>query len=296
MAHDISSAYVKVFDDQVKQAYQEMGGKLRKTLHTRTGVKGTEHTFNVYGLGFAKDAPVGGADAATMGSKTTTKKCVLSDKQASEYSNIFNNDKVNFDDEQELVKVIAGALGRTEDQTVIDAFKAESGTSGTAMHKIAADFESTGTDTALTIEKIEEAVVLLDDAGIPAEDRYFVAPAKAKRSLLASAKATSSDFVGEVRPLVNGKIDEFLGFKFVWIGDTTDVNDGNKKYGLPTSGTNRLCYAYHEQSAAAAVGTLDKQTEINYVAQKFSYFVAAPLRVGACVREANGVVEVAVKI
>ncbi len=293
MAHDISSAYVTKFDDQVKQAYQEVGGKLRPVIHVRTGVVGTKHTFNAYGTGFAKAAPAVGADVETMGSSTSTVECVLSDKQASEYSNIFENDKVNFDDEQELVEVIAKALGRTEDQLVIDALDKPT---YTGNHTIAVDFESTGTDTGLTIEKLEEAVVVLDDAGIPEEDRILVAPARAKRELLASAKATSSDYVGEVRPLVSGQVNEFLGFKFVWIADTIDAATSDK-YGLPGVGTTlRKCFAFHKGSTALGVGNLDKETRIDYVAQKTAHLVLAPLRAGAVVREEDGVVEINIKL
>lgn len=293
MAHNITASYIKQFDDQIKQAYQEVGGKLRATNHTRTGVVGTSHTFNVYGLGFASNAPTGGADVATMGSATSVKECRLNDLQASEYSNIFDNDKVNFNDEQELVKVIAAALGRSEDQTIIEALDLPT---YTGSHAIPMDFETTGTNSGLTVEKIEEAVVVLDDAGVPAEGRYFVAPAKAKRGLLASAKATSSDFVGEVRPLVNGQIDTFLGFKFIWIGDTLDQAH-TKWYGLPGGGTvARTCFAYHESAVATAVGSLDKQARIDYVPNKMSYLVAAPLRIGSTVREENGVVEVKIEL
>lgn len=293
MAHDITPSYVTKFDDMVKQAYQEMGGKLRSKVHSRTGVVGLKHQFNVYGTGFAKAAPTGGADVETMGSGTSSVEADLSNEQASEYSNIFDNDKVNFDDEQELVKVIAAALGRSEDQIIIDALDAPT---YTGDHTIAVDFESTGVNTGLTVEKIEEAVVVLDDAGVPAEGRIFVAPAKAKRGLLASAKATSSDYVGDVRPLVNGQIDEFLGFKFIWIADTFDAV-ATKWYGLPGGGTSlRKCFALHGDAAALAVGNLDKQTEINYIAQKTSYLVLAPLRAGAVVRETAGVVEVNIEL
>ncbi len=293
MSHDISSAYQTKFDDLIKQAYQEVGGKLRPAVHVRTGVVGTKHTFNVYGTGFAKDAPTGGADVETMGSDTTTVECVLSDKQASEYSNIFDNDKVNFDDEQELISVVAKALGRTEDQSIINALNAPT---YTGTHTIAADFEVSGTNTGLTVEKLEEAVVVLDDAGIPEEDRFIVAPARAKRELLASAKATSSDYVGEVRPLVSGKVDEFLGFKFVWVADTTDAATSDT-YGLPGVGTaNRKCFAYHKDALALAVGNLDKQTRIDYVPQKTAHLVLAPLRAGAVVRETAGALEINIEI
>lgn len=290
MPHNIQASYVTKFDDMIKQAYQENGGKIRGSVQSRTGVVGTKHTFNVYGLGFAKAAPTAGADVDTMGTQTSVVECNLSDNQASEYSNIFENDKVNFDDEQELVKVIASALGRKEDQILIDALDAATMVSG---NTIPADFEVGGTKTGLTVAKLEEALVALDDQGVPAEGRIVIAPAKAKRDLLASVEVSSADY-NQVKPLVNGQVDTFLGFKFIWIGDTFD---GSKWYGMHGGGTtSRRAYALHESALCLAVGNLDKETRIDYVPQKMSYLVASPLRAGAVVREAAGVVQIGVEL
>lgn len=291
MAHDISKSYVIKFDDMVKQAYQENGGNIRGYIQNRTGVIGNKHTFNVYGKGTAKAAPVNGADVETMSTTTSVVEAILEESQASEYSNIFENDKVNFDDESELVKVIASALGRKEDEILIKALRAASALSDNsvgqipAANKIVADFETTGTKTGLTVAKIEEALVALDDAGVPEEGRILIAPTRSKRELISSVQVGSIDY-NDVKPLVNGQVDTFLGFKFIWIGnDTLGLGDGTDDY----------CYALHRDSLCLAVGNLDKQTRIDYVPQKMSYLVASPLRAGAVVREGAGVVEIKIK-
>ncbi len=289
MSHDISDSFIDEFDTNVKQTYQEMGSKLRPYVYRREGVIGKSVDFPVYGAGFAQDAPTGGELATTMGTSSSNVTATLVDKQASEYSNIFENEKVNFDDQQQLVKVIAKALGRTEDQTVIDALEAV--TYVDEENSVAITFGDGVTDTGLTVAKIIQAGMLLDDAGVPEDERVFVAPAKAKSQLLRSTEVTSSDFV-EVKALTSGTVDTFMGFKFCWIADTYNT-DADTWYGLPGGGTTvRKCYAFHQDAPALAVGKLDKQVRIDYMANRFSYFVAAPLSTGAVVRDEKGVIEV----
>ena len=45
----------------------------------------------------------------------------MSDFNAAEYSDIFHQAKVNFDERQELVQVVSKAIGRRMDQLIIDA-------------------------------------------------------------------------------------------------------------------------------------------------------------------------------
>lgn len=287
---DVSASEVKLFDEEVHHQYQEKGGKIRPFIYTKTGVIGGSVSMPVYGRGFAKDAATGGADVETMGTTTSNVDITLVGKQASEYSNIFDEDTVNFDDRKELAMVIAGALGRTEDQFVCDAL-----VGATFTNTIASDFEVTGTDTGLTVEKIMEAAVLMDDAGVPEEDRYIVAPAKAGRSLLKDVKATSSDFVGDA-PMENGRVKSLLGFTFIWIGDSVDAATGDK-YGCDNNGTtSRSAFAFHRSSLGMGIGNLDKQSRIDYVAQKTSYLVLSPLRAGAVVRDETGCVEINIKL
>jgi len=286
--HDVSASVVKLFDSEVKQQYQEVGGKIRPHIYTKTGVVGLKVGMPVYGMGFAKDAPTGGKDVETMGSSTTEVEITLAKKQASEYSNIFEEDEINFDDRNELAMVIAKALGRTEDQSVLDAL---TGYTFPTANVIAVDFEESGIETSLTVSKVIEASVLMEDAGVDEEGRFFVAPAKAMRGLMNDVKATSNDFTGE-NALVNGRINYYCGFKFIWIGDTTDVATGDL-YGCDNNGkTSRSCYAFHKQAVGMAVGNLDKGSKIDYVAQKTSYLVLSPLRVGAAVRDATGIIQV----
>lgn len=70
-------------------------------------------------------------------------------------------------------------------------------------------------NVGLTISKLIYASVALDQAeGDEDEERYILIGAKQKGNLLATTEATSADY-NTVRALYDGKIDTFMGFKFL---------------------------------------------------------------------------------
>ena len=75
--------------------------------------------------------------------------------------------------------------------------------------------------TGLTLEKIRAAHrVLGNNAVLDAEmgDLYFTATYNQQADLLATVEATSADF-NTVKALVNGEIDTFMGFRWIWLQD-----------------------------------------------------------------------------
>jgi hypothetical protein len=49
MSVSIDQAFVKQFESEVHQAYQRMGSKLRNTIRTKNGIKGSSTTFQKVG-------------------------------------------------------------------------------------------------------------------------------------------------------------------------------------------------------------------------------------------------------
>jgi hypothetical protein len=70
-------------------------------------------------------------------------------------------------------------------------------------------------NAGLTISKLISASVALDAAeGDEMEERYIIVGAKQKGNLLATTEVTNADY-NTVRALYDGKIDTFMGFKFI---------------------------------------------------------------------------------
>ena len=276
MAVSISNAFVTLFDTEVKQAYQA-DAVLRNTVRLRTGVTASTHKFPKIGSGVAQ-VRVPQTDVTPLNVTYSQATVTLTDYIAAEYSDIFNQAKVNFDERQELVQVVAKAIGRRSDQMIIDALAASS-TSLTVATSIG------GAGTNLNMAKLREAARLLNTANVPAEDRYMLIHASQLSSLLSETAVTSSDF-NSVKALVQGDITSFMGFNFITIGDRTEggLTGGG-------SGQTRKVYAYHKMAVGMAE-SMAIRSEINYIPEKTSWLVSSMFSAGAIAIDAGGCVDI----
>jgi len=275
MSVSLSNAFVTLFDAEVKQAYQ---GKamLVPAVRQRRGVEGSTVKFPKVGAGVATPR-IPQTDVTPLNVAFSQVTLTLTDWNAAEYSDIFSQAKVNFDERQELVQVVAAAMGRRQDQLILDAL-ANSSTSLTVSNDIG------GADTNLNVAKLRAAKRLLDKGNVPPEGRHIVIHANGLDSLLSETAVTSSDF-NTVKALVQGEINTFLGFTFHTIGDRTEG-------GLAIDGSNdRVCYAFHKDAIGYGEG-IAMRSEINYIPEKTSWLVNEVFSAGAIAIDAGGIVAI----
>jgi hypothetical protein len=275
MSVSLSNAFVTLFDAEVKQAYQ---GKamLVGAVRQRRGVEGSTVKFPKVGSGVATPR-VPQTDVTPINASFSQVTLTLGDWNAAEYSDIFNQAKVNFDERQELVQVVAAAMGRRQDQMIIDALTASS-TSLTVSNDIG------GADTNLNVAKLREAKRLLDKNNVDPGDRHIVIHANSLASLLSETAVTSSDF-NSVKALVQGDINTFLGFTFHVMGDRSEG-------GLAIDGSNdRTVWAFHKTAVGYGEG-IGMRTEINYIPEKTSWLVNEVFSAGAIAIDAAGIVQI----
>ena len=275
MSVSLSNAFVTLFDAEVKQAYQ---GKamLVGAVRQRRGVEGSQVKFPKVGRGVAT-ARVTQTDVTPMNVGFSTVTCTLGDWNAAEYSDIFSQAKVNFDERSELVQVVGAAIGRRQDQLILDALSAASGT-GTVANSIG------GSNTNMNIAKLREAAKILNTKNVPSEGRHIIIHANSLASMLEQTSVTSSDF-NTVKALVQGEISTFMGFQFHILGDRSEG-------GLPIDGSSdRTLYAFHRDAIGYAEG-IAPRTEINYVPEKTSWLVNALFSAGSVAIDAEGIVKI----
>ena len=140
---------------------------------------------------------------------------------------IDDSDKVRtlIDPTNPYVMAHAWAMGRSIDDEIIGAafataFTGEDGSTSTAFpssQQVAVNSWAYGTgsgNAGLTISKLIEAKTLLDEADTdPDEERFIAVSAKQVANLLQTTEVTSTDYA-QVKALVEGQIDSFMGFKF----------------------------------------------------------------------------------
>jgi len=275
MAIGLSNAFVTLFDAEVKQAYQGKA-KLVGAVRQRRGVEGSVVKFPKVGRGVAT-LRIPQTDVSPLNAGWSQVTATLADWNAAEYSDIFMQQKVNFDERQELVQLVSNAIGRRQDQMIIDAL-VNSSTSLTVSNDIG------GSDTNLSVAKLREAKRLLDKNNVPPEGRNIILHASGLASLLSETAVTSSDF-NTVKALVSGEINTFLGFTFHVLGDRTEG-------GLIIDGSlDRICFAFHKDAIGYAEG-IAPRTEVNYIPEKTSFLVNSVFSAGAVAIDAEGIVKI----
>jgi len=279
----LTNAAVIEFDSLVKHNYQAYG-KLRNTVTLRTGVRGESYKFTRMGQGLANQK-ASQADVTPMDISHARQTASMENWNAGDYTDIFDQAEVNFDEKAELAKTIAKALGRREDQIIINAMN------GGTYSATPGDDPDTGYLVAdgganLTEAKLREAALSgLTDRNVDDMDRTLAVTAAGVQSLMGEEKVTSSDFV-TLKALIGGTMDQatFMGFRVCLLGSRLEG-------GLPQTGNIVSAFGYHKEAIGYAVG-LDMQTRVDWIAQKTSWLANGVMKSGAVIRENAGIVKI----
>lgn len=268
MSITLSSVAKTEFDNEVKHAYASSPG-LRSTVAFRGGVVGGDYNFRAMGKGLAKQK-ASQDDVVPMNVSHSKQLATLADWHAAEYTDIFDAAEVNFDEQRELARVLAGAIRRREDQLIIDALDAAASTYTVGVN-------IGGTNTGLNVDKLRRASRLMNANGVDPLGRHILVNAYALENLLGTTQATSIDF-NSVKALVQGDIDTFMGFKFHLV---PDQDEG----GLASPGANqRTILAYHEAAIGLACA-IERAVTVDWVPTKRSWLACQDYKAGAIARD-----------
>jgi hypothetical protein len=199
----------------------------------------------------------------------------MSDYIAAEYSDIFHQSHINFDERRELVEVVSKSIARRMDQIIIDALNAASSPSTVAT-------TVGGAGTNMNIEKLRATAKAMNEKNVPSEGRYLLMHASQLDAMLGETEITSSDFAA-VKALVRGEVNTFMGFNILTMGDRDEG-------GLPKPST-RTCFAWHRDAVGYAESMAQK-SEINYVPEKTSFLVSSMFSAGAVAIDDEGIVKI----
>jgi hypothetical protein len=272
MAQNVTAAFVDLFDSEVKQAYQAES-ILRGTMRTRTGVAGNNVKFPKIGKGVAT-IRVPQTDVTPLNVTYAQVTATMSDYIAAEYSDIFQQSHINFDERSELVQVVSKSIARRMDQLCIDALVGNAGT--TVATSIG------GATTNMNIEKLRATAKAMNAKNVPSEGRYLLMHASQLDAMLGETEITNQDFA-TVKALVRGEVNAFMGFNILTMGDRDEG-------GVPKPST-RSCFAWHKDAMGYAE-SMSQKTEVNYVPDKTSFLVASMFSAGSVAIDTDGIVQI----
>lgn len=268
MSTGLSQTAIIDFDSQVKTAYQARA-QLRKHVRVKSGITGGSAKFTVSGRGMAR-IRIPQTDVVPMGVKYAPVTVNLQDWHAAEYTDVFDQQKTNIEERPIVAENIAGAIGRREDQMIIDAMIAAKG---------AADVGAGG--SGMTWTKFLALNTLFAQRSVPKGERKMVISAQAEADLLQDTKFLSSDYVGG-RAVQTGQLPQILGFDI-------EVLDDREEGGLPTvAAKTRANFAWDKRCVGLAVG-IDSRVNVDWIAEKTSWLACQNYSAGAGVIDVSGV-------
>ena len=267
------------FDTQVKLAYQG-GSKLRDTVEYRSGVVGDTYKFRLMGKGQGHERTGSSSLVVPMDITHSLPSATLTNHEHPEYTDIFDQAEVNFDEKRKLTETIGKAMGRTEDQRILNAVIAGTyNTTATAGE----GFDIAAGATGFTTEKLRQLRGYYDDLEVDEAVNIVVSGTGLQR-LLANTETTSADFAS-VKALVNGEMDTFLGFKYITVGAR------RLEGGLGGSGL--IAYAWAPNSVGLAAGDIEKSMSVDWVPERVSWLCNGMLKAGATIVDPEGTSRIA---
>lgn len=252
MSFTVDTAFVNSYHAQLEHIFQQKGSKLRGTVREVT--QNSEYDYwDRLGVADVQEISTRHGDTPHNEIEHTRRRNQVVGYDTNEYFD--NQDKLRMiiDPKSGYAQAQAFALGRKMDDSIIAAAlgtaytgKAGAGTaafgtgSSIASGTVAVDYVESGaaTNSNLTIGKLRRALYMLEanDAIDPMEPVTVVAHPSQKQALLRTTEVTSSDY-NAIKALVNGEINTFLGFNFVWTTRvTTDASGYRQVLVYPKSG------------------------------------------------------------
>ena len=266
MSITIDQAFTKQFEREVHEAYQRQGSKLRGTVRTKNGVRGSSTVFQKVGKGAAvtkarhAQIPVVGADFASV-------EVALSDYYTGEWIDRLDELKINADERQVLANAGAFALGRKTDDLIIEALSQTS--------------QAAGSDgDGMTKAKVLEAFEMLGHNDVPDDgQRYAIIGWKQWSDLLGLAEFANAEFVGDDElPWRGTQAKRWLGT--LWVPHS----------GLRSLAGVRSCFWYHRSAVGHAVGQ-DILADITWHGDRQAHFISNSMSQGAALIDGLGVVK-----
>ncbi len=83
-----------------------------------------------------------------------------------------------------------------------------------AGNQVGVQFKSGGVNSGLTLAKMTQSQFVLDQNELPQGDRYFAYAAKQLNNLLTNVDQVANYLYNDVKALIDGKLNRFLGFEF----------------------------------------------------------------------------------
>jgi len=307
MSFTVTEAFITQFQDQFHVQAQQTVSRLERFTRRYPGmVNGESFTVDVLGQTTADVNRPRDGDLQYANITQQRRFADMVDAEKAEIIGAMDKLKLLIEPMNQYSSVLIAAINRQKDITIINNMLGSVRTRTSTVALPAAQLIAAG-GTGLTVAKLRQAKILLDEAEMDGSDFFMTSgiheaapqgnpfgnvdsPAyviavstKMLDGLLADTTVTSQDY-NVVKALVNGAINTFMGFYFV------RLPTGSLPYVSGT--TTRTCVAFSPRAVEYGVGK-DTGAIVERVPQKNAWQVLASASFGAARAEDAGVVSIA---
>lgn len=309
MSNQIDQSFVKQYSANVFHLSQQKGSRLQGTVRQESQ-RGESAFYDRIGSVSAIEKAGRHMNTPQLDTPHSRRRVTLVDYV---YADLIDSaDKIRSlnDPTNDYVQAAVWSLGRRKDDCIIDAasgnaFSGKEGSTSVAMPNAQKLHAINAAGTALSnlnVQALRRAKKKLDAADVDESlRRYCVIKAAQLESLLAETETTSSDF-NTVKALVQGEINEFLGFTFIRT-ERLDAQSGSLSFdyadgevGTDEDGdgsTKCLCYASDGLLLATGMDVMARVSERDD--KNYSTQVYAEMGIGCTRMEEAKVVEIFAK-
>lgn len=303
MSQFLTEAFVQQFQDDFHSVGQQQRSRLEGLVRRRpSNVVGESFAIDVLGTASTVFNPARGADLEYSNQSVERRIAYMRDAVSADLITEFDKLKMLIEPTNDYTMNGLKAINRAKDQIILDAalgsITLKDGTSSAlpAGQKIA------NGGTGLTLAKLRQAKILLDDAEQDSSEFFqmtgirmtkdqewgnlqmpsyvIVATSQQIDNLLADTTVTNSDY-NSVKALVAGAINTFMGFQFVRVPAAF----------LPKASTIRSIVAFAPNALEFGVG-LDATAMVERIPNKDAWQVLSKGSFGCGRAEDAGVVQI----
>lgn len=275
MPPTIDEAFIRQYEAEVHEAYQQRGSKTRGAVRLKSNVVGKSTTFQKVGKGEANTKTRHG-DVTPMNVDHSPAEVIFEDWYAPDYIDKLDELKTNIDERSVVVNAGAYALGRKVDKLQFAA--ARSGLPAAQKVAIGA--------AGLTRKKILEALEIFNLKDVPFDGNIFAyVGAHQWMELLNLSEFKDADYVGPDKlPWLRGPEAK------MWLGVWWQVSTQ-----LTLSGTTRYCLLWNKQSMGWGENLAGVWTDLSWVATKAAWLANNAIAGNSVRIDDEGVVELPCK-
>ena len=288
MSFTVTESMVQQFGTNFKILGQQKLSRLEAWCQAEPNITGTGKTVERLGKTDAYDITSRHSDTQYVNTPHSRRWLDLQDKGWSDLVDEMDKIRMLADPTSPYAALGVAALNRSKDDIIIAAARGNA-RSNTASIALPAGQKIAVSASGLTLAKLLSTKEILDAAEVDHEldvdgqamaQRVFVCSSKQLTNLLGTTEIKSIDY-NNVKALVQGTVDSFLGFKFI------------RSERLPKVVNDRFCLAWSRGCVAFGTGK-DIVSSIDTLPTKnYSVQVYARMSIGATRTEDEGVVEIA---